>query len=92
VADARAVPRRPQAPRRPGAQSATRDRSVWLLWDNWKLAAGAAVDTLPFRVIPVLVVGLVVLGALGALYLRYRDRPRYELLGRIALDDTVQRD
>jgi amino acid transporter len=65
---------------------------VWLLWDNRKFAAGAAADTLLFRVIPVLVVGLFVLGALGALYLKYRDRARYELLGRIVLEDTVERD
>ena len=42
--------------------------------------------------IAVLFVGLCVLGALGALYLKYRDRPRYELLGRIVLEDTVERD
>jgi len=40
----------------------------------------------------VLVVGLFALGALGALYLKYRDRPRYEVSGRIVLEDTVERD
>ncbi len=65
---------------------------VWLLWDNRKFAAGAAADTLLFTLIPPIVVGLFVLGALGALYLKYRDKERYEMLGRIVLDDTVERD
>jgi hypothetical protein len=59
---------------------------------NRKLAAGAAVDAMLFRVMPVLVVGLFALDGLGALYSKYRDRPRYELLGRIGLGDTVERD
>lgn len=65
---------------------------VWLLWDNRQFAAGAAADTTLFKLIPPIVVGLFVAGALGALYLKYRNEERYELLGRIVLEDTIERD
>lgn len=64
---------------------------VWLLWSNLDFAAGAAADTTVFRLIPYLVVAVFALGAAVALYLKYRKPARYEIVGRVVLEDSHER-
>jgi amino acid transporter len=65
---------------------------VYLLWVNKDTAAGAASGTLLFKLTPWIVVGLFVFGALLALYFKYRDPARYELIGRIVYEDSEVRE
>ncbi len=65
---------------------------VFLLWQHKDAAAGAASGTLLFKLTPWIVVGLFALGAAMALYFKYRDPARYELIGRIIYEDTEVRD
>ena len=65
---------------------------VYLLWEHKDAAAGAAAGTLLFKLIPWIVVGLFVLGAALATYLKFRDPRRFELIGRIVYDETAVRD
>jgi amino acid transporter len=65
---------------------------VFLLWQNKDFAAGAAAQTLLFKLTPYIVVGVFLLGAGLALYFRARDPRRYEVIGRIVLEDTGERD
>ncbi|MEV0601380.1 APC family permease [Streptomyces sp. NPDC050315] len=65
---------------------------VVLLLVNMRTAAGDAADSLFFRLIP-WIVGLVFFGGLGlALYLKARKPARYEIIGRIVLEDAAERD
>lgn len=65
---------------------------VVLLLVNMRTAAGDAADSLFFRLIP-WIVGLVFFGGLGlALYLKARRPERYEIIGRIVLEDAAERD
>ncbi|RJL32254.1 APC family permease [Bailinhaonella thermotolerans] len=65
---------------------------VFLLFDNQEAAAGAASGTLFFRLIPWIVLAFAALGAGLALYLKARDPEKYQIIGRIVLEDTVERD
>lgn len=63
---------------------------VWLLWSDLGFAVGAA-DTTVFRLIPYLVVAVFALGAGVALYLKYRNPERHEIVGRLVLEDSYER-
>ena len=65
---------------------------VYLLWEHKDAAAGAASGTLLFKMTPWIVVGLFLLGAAMALYFKFRDPRRYELIGRVVFDDSEIRD
>jgi amino acid transporter len=65
---------------------------VYLLWEHKDAAAGAASGTLLFKLTPWIVVGLFALGAVIALYFKFRDPRRYELIGRIVYEDTEVRE
>jgi amino acid transporter len=65
---------------------------VYLLWEHKESAAGTASGTLLFKLTPWIVVGLFVLGAGMALYFKFRDTRRYELIGRVVFDDSEVRD
>lgn len=64
---------------------------VVLLAINKDTAAGAAADTLLFRLIPYLVIGTF-LGGIGlALYMKNRRPDRYARMGRVILEDAAER-
>jgi amino acid transporter len=64
---------------------------VVLLVINMDTAAGTAADSLFFKAIP-WTVGLVFFGGLGlGLYLKTRHPHRYEIIGRIVLEDAAER-
>jgi len=65
---------------------------VYLLWEHKESAAGAASGTLLFKLTPWIVVGLFAFGAAMALYFKFRDTRRYELIGRVVFEDTETRD
>src|SRR6476659_10118184 len=65
---------------------------VVLLWQHKEAAAGAASGTLLFKLTPWIVVGLFVFGAAMAIYFKYRDPARYELIGRVVYDETEVRE
>ncbi|MFI6105649.1 APC family permease [Streptomyces sp. NPDC051310] len=65
---------------------------VVLLVLNMETAAGLAADSLFFALIP-WIVGAVFLGGLGlGLYLRAKRPERYEIIGRIVLEDAAERE
>jgi amino acid transporter len=65
---------------------------VVLLVISMDTAAGAAADSFFFKAIP-WIVGLVFFGGLGlGLYLRARRPERYEIIGRIVLEDAAERN
>lgn len=64
---------------------------VWLLLDNIEFAGGAAADSPFFKLIPWLVVATFVVGLLGVLYLRARNRPVYDAIGRTVFEETHER-
>ncbi|WP_189553650.1 APC family permease [Streptomyces lavendofoliae] len=64
---------------------------VVLLVLNMETAAGLAADSLFFALIP-WIVGAVFLGGLGlGVYLKARQPERYEIIGRIVLEDAAER-
>ncbi|WP_220183347.1 APC family permease [Sphaerisporangium album] len=65
---------------------------VFLLFQNQEAAAGAASDALLFRLIPWIVLAFAVLGVGLALYLKTRNPAKYDIIGRIVLEETVERD
>ncbi|MDP9860842.1 MULTISPECIES: APC family permease [Streptosporangium] len=65
---------------------------VLLLFQNQEAAAGDAAKSPFFALIPWIVLGAAVLGAALALYLRARRPEKYAIIGRIVLEDTVERD
>ncbi|MET0897788.1 MAG: APC family permease, partial [Mycobacterium sp.] len=65
---------------------------VYLLWEHKDAAAGAASGTLLFKMTPWIVVGLFLIGAAMALYFKFRDPRRYELIGRVVLEDAEIRE
>lgn len=65
---------------------------VYLLWVHKDTAAGAASDTLLFKMTPWIVVGLFAVGAALALYFKLRDPRRYDLIGRVMYEDAAVRD
>ncbi|MBW5423634.1 amino acid permease [Streptomyces sp. BG9H] len=65
---------------------------VVLLVINMDTAAGSAADSLLFKAIP-WIVGLVFLGGLAlGVYLRARHPRRYEIIGRVVLEDAAERE
>ena len=64
---------------------------VFLLWQHKEAAAGAASGTLLFKLTPWIVVGLFVFGGALALYFKFRDPAKYELIGRVVYDDAEER-
>jgi amino acid transporter len=64
---------------------------VWLLVRNAGTAAGPAAESALFAAIPWIVVGVFVVGILGALYLRRAKPALYDVLGRIVLEDAQER-
>jgi hypothetical protein len=65
---------------------------VWLLLDNIEFAGGVASDSPFFKAIPWLVVATFVGGLLGVLYLRARNRPVYDAIGRTVFEETHERE
>ena len=65
---------------------------VYLLWEHKETAAGAAAGALLFKLTPWIVVGIFGFGAALALYFKYRDPSRYELIGRVVYDETEVRE
>ena len=64
---------------------------VWLLLDNLDFAGGAAAGSPFFKAIPWLVIGTFVLGLLAILWLRARNRPVYDAIGRTVFEETHER-
>ena len=64
---------------------------VWLLLDNIDFAGGVAAQSPFFKAIPWLVVATFVIGLLGVLYLRARNRPVYDAIGRTVFEETHER-
>ncbi|MFE3198826.1 APC family permease [Embleya sp. NPDC059237] len=64
---------------------------VVLLLQNMETAAGAASDSLLFTLTPYIVGGVFVGGIALALYMRARSPERYELMGRIILEEAGER-
>ncbi len=65
---------------------------VWLLLSNIDFAGGAAAGSPFFTAIPWIVVGTFVAGLLGVLYLRARNRPVYDAIGRTVFEETHERE
>ena len=65
---------------------------VFLLFENQEAAAGEASKSAFFKLIPWIVLCLALLGAGLALYLKATDPTKYAIIGRIVLEDTVERD
>lgn len=65
---------------------------VWLLIDNIDFAGGVAASAPFFTAIPWLVVGTFVLGLLGIFYLKARNKPVYDAIGRTVFEETHERE
>ena len=65
---------------------------VWLLLDNIDFAGGAASGSPFFAAIPYLVIGTFLLGLVGILLLRARNRPVYDEIGRTVYEEAAVRD
>src|SRR3712207_6779788 len=65
---------------------------IWLLVENASFAAGAAATDIVFKLSP-WIVGLAGLGGVAfALYAKYFSPERYQVIGRVALEDTQERE
>ncbi|MFD9336621.1 APC family permease [Streptomyces sp. NPDC060028] len=64
---------------------------VILLVINMKTAAGLAADSLVFTLIPWIVVAVFLGGLALGLYLKFKAPERYEVIGRIVLEDATER-
>ena len=65
---------------------------VWLLLDNIDFAGGAAAGSPFFKSIPYLVIGTFVIGLVGVLLLRSRNRAVYDAIGRTVFEEAAARD
>ncbi|WP_067168917.1 APC family permease [Microtetraspora niveoalba] len=65
---------------------------VLLLFQNQEAAAGDASKTLFFSLIPWITLGFAALGAGLAIYLKIRKPATFAIIGRIVLEDTVERN
>jgi amino acid transporter len=65
---------------------------VYLLWVNKATAAGAAAGTLLFKATPYIVIGFAMFGVGIALFYKFTNPSKYDIIGRIVLEDTVERD
>lgn len=64
---------------------------VYLLLSNISFAGGAAAGSPFFKAIPYIVVATFLSGLLGVLYLRARNRPVYDAIGRTVFEETHER-
>lgn len=64
---------------------------IWLLIENAGFAAGGASTDIVFTLLPWIVAAFGVGGALFALYARKYAPERYEIMGRVVLDDSRER-
>jgi hypothetical protein len=64
---------------------------VWLLIDNIKFAGGAGSAAPFFTAIPYMVVLTAVVGLVGVLWLRSRNKPVYDAIGRTVFEETHER-
>ncbi|MFD3699829.1 APC family permease [Streptomyces sp. NPDC058646] len=64
---------------------------VVLLVINMKTAAGLAADSLVFTLIPWIVAAVFLGGLALGLYLKFKAPERYEVIGRIVLEDATER-
>lgn len=64
---------------------------VYLLLSNISFAGGAAAGSPFFKAIPYIVVATFLIGLLGVLYLRARNRPVYDAIGRTVFEETHER-
>jgi amino acid transporter len=64
---------------------------VWLLIDNIKFAGGAGSAAPFFTAIPYLVAATAVVGLVGVLLLKSRNKPVYEAIGRTVFEETHER-
>lgn len=65
---------------------------IWLLIENASFAAGAAATDIVFKLSP-WIVGLAGLGGVAfALYAKYFSPERYQVIGRVVLEDTQERE
>ena len=64
---------------------------IFLLFQNGATAAGTAAGSLLFKAIPYIVYGIFAVGLLGAVYLRATHRDRFQRIGRVVMEDSVER-
>jgi amino acid transporter len=64
---------------------------VWLLIDNIKFAGGAGSAAPFFTAIPYLVAATAVVGLVGVLWLKSRNKPVYDAIGRTVFEETHER-
>jgi len=64
---------------------------VYLLFSNIDFAAGAAAGSPVFKAMPYIVLGVGLVGVLGALALKYRSPVRYERIGSTVMAESVER-
>ena len=65
---------------------------VWLLLDNIDFAGGVAAESPFFDLIPYMVIATFVLGLLGILALRSRNRAVYDQIGRTVYEEAAVRE
>lgn len=65
--------------------------ALYLLWSNRQFAAGLAADSLVFKLMPVYVIGLLVIGVVYALVVKSRYPETYDLIGRTTLEEARER-
>jgi amino acid transporter len=63
--------------------------ACYLLFSNWKFAAGAASESPVFKATPWLVAVVVLAGAGWAVYLKYKAPERYERIGQVMMEDAL---
>jgi hypothetical protein len=64
---------------------------VWLLIDNIKFAGGAGSAAPFFTAIPYLVIATAVVGLIGIMWLKSRNKPVYDAIGRTVFEETHER-
>jgi len=64
---------------------------VWLLIDNIKFAGGAGSAAPFFKAIPYLVAITAAVGLVGVLWLKSRNKPVYDAIGRTVFEETHER-
>jgi amino acid transporter len=64
---------------------------VWLLIDNIKFAGGAASAAPFFTAIPYMVIGTAVVGLIGIIWLKSRNKEVYDAIGRTVFEETHER-
>jgi len=65
--------------------------ALYLLWSNKDFAAGAAADSLVFKLTPLWVIGTLVIGIVYALVVRARFPATYALIGRTVYEEAHER-